>query len=114
MPEFKSLKEIYFGLKDYSWIVKEKTSSFKRFLKRNLIRDQYIDREEDQKIIQNLDKKFLTIYGDANTGKSSVIYNLCDYFDKSMYFLRENVIIFVFVLGQYYGIIHSCLHLLMK
>lgn len=83
MPEFKSLKEIYFGLKDYSGIVKEKTSSFKRFLKRNLIRDKYVDREEDQEILQNLDKKFLTIYGDANTGKSSIIYNLCDYFDKN-------------------------------
>ena len=59
MSEFKSLKEIYFGLKDYSLIVKEKTSSFKRFLKRNLIKDQYIDREEDKEILQNLDKKFL-------------------------------------------------------
>ena len=77
------MREIYFGEINYADVIKERALLFKESIKRNLIGGDYIKRKEFDEIINSLDRKFIIVYGNANTGKSAIIGNLCEYFDSN-------------------------------
>lgn len=80
--KYSFLKEFYFGEKDYSNLIKARCNHFCNSIKRNLINNKFIDREEKKELIKNLDKKYIILHGDANTGKSAIIGSLCEYFES--------------------------------
>lgn len=89
---YLALKELYFGDKDYSFLIKERCEMFTESIKRSFIDDSFIERSELKTLINNLDKKYIIMHGDANTGKSSILAGLCEYFkENSIQFLPINL-----------------------
>lgn len=80
--QYRAIRELYFGDIDYSSLIKERCDIFKNNIQRNYINSKFINRDELQALKDNLDKKYIVLHGDANTGKSAIIGDFCNYLEN--------------------------------